>query len=119
MIPDQMEIYYEDNLVASTASLVSGGGNLTFNYTPNPNGPFHCIIKCLLQIAELPGISLLIARYRNVQQRHRRLTYLKCPLIQGKGRSVLYPNPAQTLSRLQFNRKMAVYPSRLVILRVE
>ena len=35
-IPDQMEIYYEDNLVASTASLVSGGGNLTFNYTPNP-----------------------------------------------------------------------------------
>lgn len=44
-IPDQMEIYYNGALVASTNSLVSGSGTLTFNYTPAPGGPYHCIIR--------------------------------------------------------------------------
>ncbi len=104
-IPDQMEIYYEDNLVASTASLVSGGGNLTFNYTPNPNGPFHCIIK---MFAPNSGTAWDFIAYCPVPQRTAKTSkadVFEMPLIQGKGRSVLYPNPAQTLSRLQFNRK--------------
>ncbi len=44
-IPDQMEIYYDNELLTGTPGLVSGSGVLEFTYTPNPNGPFYCIIK--------------------------------------------------------------------------
>jgi PKD repeat protein len=43
--PDQMDIYYDGNLVASTNSLVSNTGALSFDYNPAANGPFHCVIR--------------------------------------------------------------------------
>ena len=44
-IPDQMEVFYDNQLLASTGGQVSGANSLTFTYTPNANGPFYCIIK--------------------------------------------------------------------------
>lgn len=44
-IPDQMEVFYDNQLLASTGGLVSNANSLTFTYTPNPNGPYYCIIK--------------------------------------------------------------------------
>jgi hypothetical protein len=44
-IPDQMEIYYNGSLVASTNGLVSDAGTLTFQYNPIVGGPNFCTIK--------------------------------------------------------------------------
>jgi len=44
-IPDQMDVYYNGVLVASTGGLVSGGSILTFNYNPPAGGPYFCTIR--------------------------------------------------------------------------
>lgn len=44
-IPDKIDIYYNNSIVASTGSLVSGQGSLSFNYVPNAGGPYSCIIR--------------------------------------------------------------------------
>lgn len=44
-IPDQMDVYYNNALVATTGGLVSGTGTLNFNYLPLKGGPYHCIIR--------------------------------------------------------------------------
>ena len=43
--PDQMDVYYDGNLVASTNTLVSNLGALSFYYDPPADGPFHCVIR--------------------------------------------------------------------------
>lgn len=42
-IPDQMDVYYNGSVVASTGTLVSGQGTIAFNYPAS--GPQSCIIK--------------------------------------------------------------------------
>jgi hypothetical protein len=44
-VPDQMDIYYNGALVATTGGLVSGVGTLTFNYNPIVGGPNFCTIR--------------------------------------------------------------------------
>jgi hypothetical protein len=43
--PDQMDVYYDNQLVASTNTLVSNKGFLSFNYSYNPSKPTFCVIK--------------------------------------------------------------------------
>ncbi len=44
-VPDQIEIIYDGQLVASTDRLVSGQGNLTWRYAPQKRGPKFCIVR--------------------------------------------------------------------------
>ena len=43
-LPDQLDCYYKGILVATTAGLVSGHGELTWNYDPQPGDPYWCLI---------------------------------------------------------------------------
>jgi hypothetical protein len=43
-VPDKMEIFYDNILVASTGSLISGTGNLSFNYNAEPGKPRYCTV---------------------------------------------------------------------------
>lgn len=113
-IPDQMEVYYEDNLVAQTTGLVSGSGSLSFNYTPNPNGPFHCIIK---MYAPNSGTAWDFIAYCPVPERIAGMAKGKEKITSEPKeikRSVLYPNPAQSISRIQFHRKAGGVSIRVI-----
>jgi hypothetical protein len=44
-IPDQMDVFYDNVLVASTNGLVSGSSTLSFNYVYNPSKPNFCVIR--------------------------------------------------------------------------
>lgn len=44
-VPDRMDVYYNNNLMASTNGLVSGTGTLLFYYAPDSAGPYSCVIK--------------------------------------------------------------------------
>lgn len=44
-IPDQMDVFYDNVLVASTNSLVSNQNILSFEYTYNPLKPAFCVIR--------------------------------------------------------------------------
>ncbi|MBY0426156.1 MAG: IPT/TIG domain-containing protein [Cytophagales bacterium] len=44
-VPDQMDIYYNGQMVASTGGLVSNAGKLTFYYNANPGEPTICNIR--------------------------------------------------------------------------
>ncbi len=44
-ITDQMDIFYDNVLVASTNGLVSGSNTLKFNYTYDPAKPNFCVIR--------------------------------------------------------------------------
>jgi hypothetical protein len=43
-LPDEMDVYYNDQLVGSTSGLVSGTGNISFYYPADPNKPSYCKI---------------------------------------------------------------------------
>jgi len=43
-IPDEMSVYYNEQLVASSNGLVSGTGNLSFYYQAIPGEPTYCKI---------------------------------------------------------------------------
>lgn len=59
-IPDQMNVYYQGQIVASTSRFVSGRGGLTFNFQPrggdytvlvevvgaNPGTTWRYIVRC-------------------------------------------------------------------------
>ena len=43
-IPDQLEVYYDDQLVSTTKKMVSGTGSLSFYYPAQPGKPTYCKI---------------------------------------------------------------------------
>ena len=43
-IPDQMDVYYDGQLVATTNGLVSGEGTISWVYTPQNGKPDFCIV---------------------------------------------------------------------------
>lgn len=43
--PDKIDVFYNGKLVASTRSLVSGQGNLRWNYVPVRGGAIHCDVR--------------------------------------------------------------------------
>lgn len=44
-VPDQIDIFYNGKLVATTNTLVSGEGTLRFNYIPNGSNNTYCTVK--------------------------------------------------------------------------
>lgn len=98
-IPDQMEVYYNDALVASTSGLVSGGGRLTFNYTPLAGGPYSCIIRMNAPnsgtawdfIAYCPVLGARIAARPASSE------------ISDQFRAVISPNPSSDVATLSLN----------------
>ena len=44
-LPDQIEVIYNGNVVATSRSLVSGQGNLTWNYNHTKGGPTYCSVR--------------------------------------------------------------------------
>lgn len=44
-VPDQMNVFYNNKLVASTKRLVSNEGSLSFNYNPGKGDPTFCIVE--------------------------------------------------------------------------
>ena len=48
-IPDQMDVYYNGSIVATTGGLVSGAGTIAFNYPAS--GPTSCTIKLYAPIS--------------------------------------------------------------------
>lgn len=96
-IPDQMDIYYNNALVASTGALVSGGGDLIFNYSPLPGGPYHCIIR---MYAPNSGTAWDFIAYCPVS------TIVSSAVIPAgstglSGQSILYPNPASDFAYIR------------------
>jgi hypothetical protein len=43
--PDEMNVYYNGQLVASTGGFVSGRGTLSFNYEAIPGEPEYCVVE--------------------------------------------------------------------------
>ena len=44
-VPDKLEVFYRDTLIATTGGLVSGSDSLQFIYNPPLGGPYYCTIK--------------------------------------------------------------------------
>ncbi len=44
-IPDQMDVFYDNVLVASTRGLVSGTGSLQFDYLAQPGKVKYCVVR--------------------------------------------------------------------------
>ena len=44
-IPDKIEVYYENNLVASTFGYINGSGTIQFFYTAEKGKPTYCTVK--------------------------------------------------------------------------
>ncbi|MFW5988493.1 MAG: hypothetical protein ACOCQA_03560, partial [bacterium] len=44
-IPDQIDVFYKGELVATTERPVSGKGLLEWNYNPSPGDPQYCIVR--------------------------------------------------------------------------
>jgi Zn-dependent metalloprotease len=102
-IPDQMEIYYDGELMASTSGLVSGSGVLTFNYDPNPGGPYHCIIR---MYAPNSGTAWDFIAYCPTALRNGKQEPISKNTVNENGITVpkgmvLYPNPTASTATLQ------------------
>jgi hypothetical protein len=44
-VPDQIDVLYNGTLVASSKSLISGEGSLSWRYNPIKGGPTYCIVR--------------------------------------------------------------------------
>ncbi|RDC66444.1 M4 family metallopeptidase [Adhaeribacter pallidiroseus] len=104
-IPDQMDVYYNNALVASTKSLVSGNGKLTFNYKPLAGGPYYCIIRIYAPnngtvwdfIAACPVSSSAFAKNSQVGASK------ETESVATQFQAVLSPNPSSEVANLQIS----------------
>ena len=100
-IPDQMDVYYDNQLVASTNALVSGAGNLQFNYVPKAGGPYHCIIRLYAPNAGTAWDFIAYCPVSLFTQSNNSARIQTFPYESGNGpRFILSPNPATNLAIL-------------------